>query len=161
MQKIINLDKAKIISDQLKKQAKTIVLVGGCFDIFHYGHFYFLKQASKKADVLIIALESDLNVQKLKGEKRPITSQKQRATLLSAFPFVNYVLLLPQINTDQEYFNLVKKIKPAVIALSENDKQLKNKQKQAKAVQAKLVVIPQIKNISTTTLFKIINQETN
>ena len=60
------------------------VLVGGCFDLIHYGHIVFLKEARKQGDYLIVALESDDNVKKYKGENRPVHKQSERAEMSSA-----------------------------------------------------------------------------
>ena len=61
-----------------------VVLVGGCFDLLHYGHIAFLKEAKKHGDYLIVLLESDENVRRLKGEGRPFHTQKQRKEMLAS-----------------------------------------------------------------------------
>ena len=67
------------------------VLVGGVFDIIHYGHVHFLKNAKSLGDHLVVALESDKNVKRLKGEKRPIHNQNQRREMLESLEFVDEV----------------------------------------------------------------------
>ena len=131
------------------------ILVGGCFDLIHYGHIKFLTEAKKQGDLLIVALESDDNVKKYKGTNRPIHKQSERAEMLKSLKMVDEVLSLPPMNSDQEYFNLVKKIKPNIIAITKNDRQTENKKKQAELVGAKLVVVtPRIEPYSTTDLIK-------
>ncbi len=144
---------------KLKKQKKTIVLVGGCFDIFHYGHFFFLSQAKKLGDILMVALESDQKIQELKGKDRPITPFKWRANLLANFDLIDYVLLLPYLKNDLAYFKLIEKLKPTIIAATQGDPQLKNKQKQANLVGGQLKIIPYLKNFSTSQLLKIMQTE--
>lgn len=135
---------------------KKIVLVGGCFDVLHYGHVYFLKKAKKLGDFLVVALESDANTRKLKGHKRPIHTQKQRAEMLKSLRFVDKVILLPP---SPDYLSLVKKVRPDVIAATQGDSLIKNKEKLAKLVGAKVVVIPKIKTSSTTQIAKLLSIE--
>jgi rfaE bifunctional protein nucleotidyltransferase chain/domain len=129
-----------------------IVLAGGCFDILHIGHVRFLSEAKRLGDTLIVLLESDRKVQRLKGKNRPIFVQKERAEMLSALRSVDLVVLLPSIEKDQSYLNLVMRIKPDLIAVTENDVQIAKKKDQAKAVGAELKVVPLIKRYSTSKL---------
>jgi rfaE bifunctional protein nucleotidyltransferase chain/domain len=157
MNKVIKINQLNKLVKNLKSNNKTIVLVGGCFDLFHYGHFQFLKLAKELGDVLIIALEHDLTVKKLKGRNRPLTPQNARAQILAGFSFVDYVILLPDLQSDEDYQNLTNNIKPDFIALTEGDRQQLNKQKFAKMVNAKVVAIPSVQTRSTTDLLKLIN----
>ena len=120
---------------------KKIVLVGGCFDVIHLGHTTFLEKAKNKGDILIVLLESDENIKKNKGNNRPINNQENRAILLTKFKMVDYVINLPKVINDNEYLEIVKEIKPTIIAVSENDQNLINKKKQAKLVGAKLIKV--------------------
>ncbi|MBI5619630.1 adenylyltransferase/cytidyltransferase family protein [Candidatus Gottesmanbacteria bacterium] len=138
---------------------KKIVLVGGCFDLLHYGHIAFLKQAKSLGDHLIVALESDENVRRLKNEHRPIHTQQQRREMLEALSCVNEVIELPPMTTDKEYFDFVIKLSPAVIAVTEGDPILAQKQQQATLVGAQLVVIPKIHSPSTSQLAKLLGLE--
>src|SRR3989344_1704766 len=95
------------------------VLVGGCFDLLHEGHIIFLKKAKEAGNYLIVLLESDEKIRKLKGKGRPIQSQKIRAKALEELGFVDQVIPLPFMETEIEYDDLVKKIKPDVIAVTE------------------------------------------
>ena len=151
-QKIILFTKISSISNIFKN--KKTVLVGGCFDIFHYGHLKFLKQAKKQGDFLVIALESDEFI-KRKKNRTPIHNQKQRAEILSALSFVDLVILLHYFFSDKDYFNLVYQIKPKVIAITKGDPQEQNKEKQAKIIGAKIVVVTSlIKSFSSTKIYK-------
>lgn len=128
------------------------VLVGGCFDILHYGHIHFLKKANKLGNYLIVALESDEKVKKLKGPKRPIHTQKQRAEILMSLKCVDKVISLPPL---PDYKLLTKNIKPDIIACDPEDKLLKNK-RIYESLGAKIVVIPKIKTPSTTQIAKLL-----
>lgn len=133
------------------------VLVGGCFDLIHYGHIVFLKEAKKQGDYLVVALESDENVKRYKGENRPIHTQKERAEMLRSIRLVDEVIELPPMNGDKEYFDFVKKIKPDVIAITQNDPQTENKKKQTEEIGAKLVVVtPRLEPHSTSRLIKLL-----
>lgn len=90
---------------------KKIVFTNGCFDILHIGHLRYMEEAAKLGDILVIGLNSDASVRRLKGEERPINSQEDRAELLSALEFVNYVVIFDE---DTPY-ELIKRIQPDVL----------------------------------------------
>lgn len=137
-----------------KKETKVIVLAGGCFDVLHPGHITFLEKAKKTGDKLIVLLESDEKVRILKGVNRPVHTQKERARILSALTAVDQIISLPFMKTDQEYDELVKKIKPDIIAVTL--KALGNHHKRiAKLVGAKLKYVAVIDKYSTS---KILNE---
>jgi rfaE bifunctional protein nucleotidyltransferase chain/domain len=138
---------------------KKIVLVGGCFDLLHFGHISFLKQASALGDYLVVALESDENVRRMKGEARPIHTQAQRKEMLKSLSFIDEVITLPPMHGDREYYTLVRKIKPAVIAVTQGDAAIVKKKEQAAEVGATLVVIPKIHTPSTSQLAKLLGLE--
>ncbi len=146
------------MQDKMDKR-KKLVLVGGCFDLLHYGHVRFLEEAKKLGDILIVALESDENVRRMKGEGRPIHTQKQRKEMLEALSFVDEVIALPPISMDQEYADLVKSIKPHVIAVTEGDPIVEKKKSHAEAIAAQLVIIPKIPTPSTSQLAKLLGLE--
>jgi len=135
------------------------VLVGGCFDFIHYGHISFLKQAKAQGDYLIVALESDENVRRMKGASRPIHSQQQRKEMLEALKVVDEVLLLPPMTTDQEYFDLVRNIQPHVIAVTEGDPIIEKKKQQAREVGATCIITPKIHTPSTSQVAKLLGLE--
>lgn len=135
---------------------KKIVLVGGCFDLLHFGHINFLKQAKSYGDWLVVALESDENVKRMKGDARPIHTQTQRKEMLESLSFVDEVIALPTMHGDHDYYELVRKIKPTVIAVTQGDGAIAKKTEQAKEVGAELVVIPKIHTTSTSQLVKLL-----
>lgn len=138
---------------------KKIILVGGCFDLLHYGHIRFLKEAKSHGDWLVVALESDENVRRMKGDSRPIHTQKQRKEMLEAISVVDEVISLSPISTDQEYADLVKRVKPHVIAVTEGDPIVEKKKSHAQMVDAQLVTIPKIPTPSTSQLSKLLGLE--
>ena len=144
---------------RIYKKREKVVLVGGCFDVLHFGHIHFLSTAKTYGDRLIVALESDENVRKRKGDTRPIHTQSQRKAMLSALSCVDKIIELPTMNTDKEYFELVTTIHPAVIALTEGDLYKDKKIAQAQSIGADVVEIPRIHTPSTTQLAKLIGLE--
>ena len=120
--------------------ANKPVLVGGVFDVLHYGHIDFIKKAKAQGDYLIVALEPDIKVVKYK-KRQPIHTQQQRAENLLALRAVDEVLLLPELHGFDDYNALVQSVRPAVIAVTRGDPQMQNKQKQANSVGAEVVVV--------------------
>ncbi|HCS79249.1 TPA: glycerol-3-phosphate cytidylyltransferase [Patescibacteria group bacterium] len=158
MQKIILFPSLEEKIKLIKQTSQNLVLVGGCFDILHLGHVRFLA-ACKKLGTVIVALESDQTLTTHKGHLRPIHAQSERAEVLCALASVDYVLLLPYLSTHAEYYELTQSVAPQIIAVTEGDPLLTNKQKQAEAVGAKIVVIPKINTPSTTQLAKLLGLE--
>lgn len=137
-------------------QNKKTVLVGGCFDIFHYGHLKFLQQAKKQAERLIVCLESDLFIKKNK-KRPPIHNQKQRAEILASISFVDFVIMLPYFSSDKDYYNLVEMVRPSLIAVTEGDRQLENKKKQGKMIGIVVKTVSRLlKNFSSTKIINIL-----
>lgn len=153
MNKILTIDQAVRLSTQLKQEGKTIILAGGCFDILHSGHISFLDAAKKQGDLLFILLESDDNVRKIKGQGRPVNSQKNRSIVLSVLPSVDYIVPLKGMTKNDEYDKLIVQIKPDVIAMTKGEPGLKQRERQALLVGAKVkLVIARVKGKSTTGL---------
>ena len=154
MGRIVNLQELETF---LSRQSKgRIVLTGGCFDILHIGHVRFLSEARKMGDYLMLLLESDENVKKLKGKNKPVFTQKERAEVLSSLRIVDLIVLLPVMENDNDYLNLVTEIKPDVIAVTEGDPLVYKKRLQAKKVGAESKIIPVTKTFSTSKLAKIL-----
>ena len=133
-----------------------IVLVGGCFDMLHVGHVEFLRKSRSFGDYLIVLLESDENIKKLKGKNKPIFNLKERITVLKAIKYVDKVIVVPKNPTHETYLKLIKKIKPNVVAITEGDILQKHKLNQAKLVGAKLKVIKKYKDFSSTKITKLL-----
>lgn len=141
MGETISVRKITEIVEKLKKQHKKIVLVGGCFDILHPGHVVFLEKAKETGDMLFVFLEADMKVKKLKGANRPIHNQKMRAKVLSALCCVDYIVMLPFLESDRDYDNLIVKIKPDVIAASSKDANTTDHIRSAKLAGAKFQIV--------------------
>lgn len=97
--------------ESIKSQNKKIIFTNGCFDILHYGHVNYLQKARKLGDVLIVGLNSDESVRKLKGEARPINNEQDRAYILASLACVSYVIIF----NDDTPENLIKQIRPDIL----------------------------------------------
>jgi len=91
MSNIKSRTEIKIIREQLKQQNKKVVFTNGCFDLIHSGHVDYLVKAKEMGDVLILALNSDSSIRSIKGDKRPILKQDERAFIVSNLKPVDYV----------------------------------------------------------------------
>jgi len=153
---ILKISQIKKISQSLCQQNKKIVLVGGCFDLVHLGHLIFLQKAKSAGDTLIVLLESDQTIQRLKGSNRPINSQINRAKFLTYLKSVDFVVLLPELKTNQQYQDLVNQLKPDIIAVTQGDQNLKLKTTIATFTNSKIIVVT--KKVSQQSTSLIINK---
>ncbi|MEI8345827.1 MAG: D-glycero-beta-D-manno-heptose 1-phosphate adenylyltransferase [Pseudomonadota bacterium] len=94
-----------------KNQGKKIVFTNGCFDILHVGHILYLKEARAQGDLLLVGVNSDDSVRRLKGEDRPINREQDRKLLLESLRFVDFV----EIFSQETPLELIKLIRPAVL----------------------------------------------
>ncbi|MBX9941002.1 MAG: D-glycero-beta-D-manno-heptose 1-phosphate adenylyltransferase [Candidatus Obscuribacterales bacterium] len=96
MSKVLALDELRQLSEKLKQEGKKLVTTNGCFDILHVGHARILAEARKLGDVLVVGLNSDDSVKRLKGESRPINNQADRAEMLTHLRSVDYVYIFSE-----------------------------------------------------------------
>ena len=108
---IKTFDEIKTLASKLHNQGKKIVFTNGCFDILHVGHVKYLEVAKSYGDVLILGLNADSSVKKLKGPTRPINSQDDRAYILASLESVDYVVIFEE----ETPYELIKLIKPHVL----------------------------------------------
>ena len=109
--KIYTRDKLKAEVARLKREGKKVVFTNGCFDILHAGHTRYLREAKKLGDVLILALNSDSSVRAIKGEKRPIVPQTERAEVVASLASVDYVTIFDELTP----LELIEMLQPDVI----------------------------------------------
>lgn len=105
---IISLEAASAILKELKKNGKKIVFTNGCFDILHAGHTEYLRNAKQLGDYLVLGLNTDNSVKRLKGESRPINNENDRAKVIDSLKSVDFVVMFDE---DTPY-NLIKEILP-------------------------------------------------
>lgn len=92
----ISLEALKSIRKKLKSENKKVVFTNGCFDLIHAGHVDYLEKAKKFGDVLIVGLNTDDSVRRIKGEQRPILKQDERAFILSNLKPVDYIIFFSE-----------------------------------------------------------------
>lgn len=105
------LPELKGILKKLKAKKRITVFTNGCFDILHAGHVSYLEKAGSMGDVLIVGLNSDASVKKLKGKSRPLVTQKNRARVLSALSCVDFIVIFSGLTP----LDLIKAIRPGVL----------------------------------------------
>ena len=88
--------------EQMRRAGRTVVMTNGCFDLLHVGHVYFLQKARQLGDRLVVALNSDASVRILKGDKRPIQSEFDRAFLLAALDCVDGIVIFSKAHLVEE-----------------------------------------------------------
>lgn len=139
------------IIDALKRQGKKIAFTNGCFDILHYGHIKYLEEAKGRADILVVGLNSDSSVKKIKGRNRPINKQLDRAGVLSALEAVDFV----SIFNSETPLKLIKLIRPDVL-IKGGDWKLDEMvgADSVKAYGGRVLTIPYLKGHSTTEAIK-------
>lgn len=149
--KVKNLKSLEQIIAKLRKQGKKIVFTNGCFDILHIGHIRYLRKSKSFGDILVIGLNSDKSVKKLKGKNRPIFSQDIRAEILSALEFVDFVVIF----NDDTPEKIIKTLKPD-IHVKGGDYEI-NELPEAKLVKnygGKVKIVKFIPGFSTTGIIK-------
>ena len=97
--------------DILRGMGKKIIFTNGCFDIIHTGHTRYLAQAASYGDVLLVAVNSDASVRKIKGEKRPINSQADRMETLAALEAVDFVTIFDE----PDPYRVISELKPDIL----------------------------------------------
>ncbi|MDO8509419.1 MAG: adenylyltransferase/cytidyltransferase family protein [Nanoarchaeota archaeon] len=108
--KLKSLEEISQISKTLKQKGKTIVTTNGSFDILHPAHINLLEKAKFEGDILIVLLNSDISVKKLKGPSRPIQNENDRSIMLSALESVDYITIF----NDDTPLNLLENIQPHI-----------------------------------------------
>ena len=109
--KIKNLRKLKNIISYLKSKGKKIVFTNGCFDLLHYGHVKYLQEAKKKGDILVVGINSDASIKRIKGNKRPVINERDRLGLIAALESVDFVALFKEDTP----FKMINFLKPDVL----------------------------------------------
>lgn len=111
MKKLLTNSEIAGEASHLKEAGKRIVFTNGCFDILHAGHVRYLAAARTEGDILVVGLNSDESVRLIKGEKRPVVPQMQRAEVLSGLSCVDYVVFFDE----PDPLNLIKNVRPDIL----------------------------------------------
>ena len=151
MNKLIDLGKLSKISDELRAGGKTVVATNGCFDLLHVGHIRYLQKARTFGDVLIVGVNGDASVRKLKGTARPITDERDRAEILAALECVDMVVIF----SDERAVKFLEAASPAVYVKGGDytPDTLNSEERSILAkIGAKIEIIPFEKGYSTSIL---------
>ena len=154
--KIFNIKDLSEIINEWRLNGDKIVFTNGCFDLIHLGHLEILARSADLGDKLIVGINSDMSIKKIKGNSRPIIEEDSRAKQLAAIEFIDAVILF---NEDTPY-DLINILKPDVLTkggdYKKNDivgNQLINKE------QGEVVIIPLTQGYSTTSILEKIKNE--
>jgi D-beta-D-heptose 7-phosphate kinase/D-beta-D-heptose 1-phosphate adenosyltransferase len=147
MEKIYSREELKKIIDRLRKEGKKIIFTNGCFDILHVGHTRYLEEAKKQGDVLVLGLNSDDSVRSIKGQKRPVIPENERADVVAALESVDFVTIFPELTP----LELIEYLKPDVIVKGGDwkEEQVVGR-KSLEKWGGRVIIIPEIKGSSTT-----------
>lgn len=109
-QKIIDVDRAMAIAEELRQNGKRLVFTNGCFDLLHVGHVRYLAAARALGDALMVAINGDESVRALKGDGRPLNGEAERAELIAALESVDHVVIFPEVRATA----LLEKVRPGI-----------------------------------------------
>ncbi len=144
------------IRKELKKQGKKVVFTNGCFDILHTGHVRLLEKTRALGDVVILGLNSDSSVRKIKGPTRPIIKESERAEILSALECIDYIVFFDE----RTPVNIIKKLKPDIhVKGGDYTNKPMPERKVIEGYGGKVVLIPLFKDFSTTSVIEKIKNE--
>lgn len=137
------------------REGETIVFTNGCFDIIHRGHVDYLSRARDLGTKLVLGLNSDASVRRLKGESRPIVDQQSRAFVLAGFQFIDYVVIFEEDTP----FNLISTILPDILVKG-GDYKIENivGHDIVEAHGGKVMTIPFVEGFSTTNIVNKMQQ---
>ncbi|CDM66361.1 D-glycero-beta-D-manno-heptose 1-phosphate adenylyltransferase [Pyrinomonas methylaliphatogenes] len=153
--KIIPLEEARRLREQLRAEGKRLVFTNGCFDLLHLGHVRYLQQARALGDALLVAINSDRAVRALKGPHRPLMNERERAEMLAALSAVDYVTIFDDLSPRA----LIAELLPDVLvkggdyALDEI-----HGREEVEAAGGRVLALPFVEGYSTTALIERIRR---
>jgi D-beta-D-heptose 7-phosphate kinase/D-beta-D-heptose 1-phosphate adenosyltransferase len=150
--KIVDFNTIEKIADELKRENKKIVFTNGCFDILHIGHVKYLQKAKALGDKLIVGVNSNDSVKRLKGPARPVNDEYDRAYLLASLEVVDYVVIFDE---DTPY-ELIKKVKPDILVKGAD---YKDKKVVGSDIAKEVKLIDFVEGKSTTNIIKKVKKE--
>ena len=155
MGRVVSPEEAQRIREELRSAGKTVVLTNGHFDLLHVGHVRCLQQAKELGDVLFVGVNSDASTRLLKGEKRPIVPEDERARLVAALECVDYVVIFEERTARR----LVELLKPDIYAKGGDYGPAGKELPEAEAVAAyggEVRILPYLPGRSTTDIIRTI-----
>ncbi len=143
--KIVSLASLKRKLSALRKQKRTIAFTNGCFDILHYGHVSYLQKAKAKDRVLVVGLNSDSSVRKIKGPQRPVNSELNRAGVLAGLECVDFVTIF----NEETPYELIRAVRPDILIKGAD---WKGKAVAGSDLVSRVELIEYVPNLSTTNI---------
>ncbi len=151
MKKLLNKEEAARLFADLRSAGKTIVATNGCFDILHVGHSRYLSKSRELGDLLVVGLNSDSGVRRLKGASRPLNNEQDRAELLLALNSVDFVVIFEEDDASE----FLKLVKPHIYTKGgDYDLSTLPEASTATALGTKIVLVELIEGKSSTNIIK-------
>jgi glycerol-3-phosphate cytidylyltransferase len=139
-----------------KERKSKVVFTNGCFDLIHLGHVRYLKEAKNLGDILVVGVNSDESVRRLKGEGRPILPQEARAEIVSSFFFVDYVVIFGEETPEK----LISLLKPDIHVKGGDYKEKEIPERRiVESYGGKVVLVDLIEGYSTTSIIEKIKKD--
>jgi len=153
--KILDRNTLKNTLEALRKEGKKIAFTNGCFDILHVGHVRYLREAKKAGDILVLALNSDSSVRTIKGEERPLVYEEERAEVLAALEFVDFITIFPELTP----LELINYLKPDILIKGGDWPEEKVVgREEVKKWGGRVAIIPEVEGKSTTNIVEKIKK---
>jgi D-beta-D-heptose 7-phosphate kinase/D-beta-D-heptose 1-phosphate adenosyltransferase len=155
MNKILEREVLRNKLEELRNKGKKIAFTNGCFDILHVGHVRYLREAKKTADVLVLALNSDSSVRSLKGEEKPLIPENERAEILAALEFIDFVTIFEELTP----LELINYLKPDILIKGGDWPEEKVVgREEVKKWGGRVAIIPEVEGKSTTNIVEKIKK---
>ena len=152
-QKIIERKELSRIIKALKAKGKRIVFTNGCFDLLHIGHVRYLEKARGLGDILVVGVNSDSSVRKIKGPKRPLLPEEERTEILSGLGCVDYITIFNEIDP----LKLITSLHPDVLVKGGDwTKEEIVGREVVERLGGEVVIIPFVQGVSTSNLIEMI-----
>jgi rfaE bifunctional protein nucleotidyltransferase chain/domain len=149
MGKILTWEALKREVERLRGEGKKVAFTNGCFDILHVGHVQYLREARKAGDILILGLNSDASVRAIKGEKRPLVPQGERAEVVASLTAVDYVALFDEPTP----LALIEYLRPDLLVKGGDWKEESVVGRDAvRSWGGRVVIVPMTEGVSTTNI---------
>ena len=144
--KIVAREELPALRERLRREGRRLVMTNGCFDLMHAGHASYLEYARGLGDALLVALNTDASVRRLKGPSRPVVDERNRARMMAALECVDYVTFFGE----DEPKDLVAEVLPDVLVKAEDWAHYVSGREAVEAAGGKVVLAPMVEGLSTT-----------
>lgn len=156
--KIVSVDRLQELIAESRSDKKRVVFANGCFDTLHVGHVRYLEGAKQEGDLLVVGVNSDESVRRLKGPGRPVLNEQARAQLVAALRSVDYVLIFPDPNVEK----LLEQLRPDVHAKgTDYTTETVPERAVAEKLGIQIAIVGDLKDHSTRELLETIRKETH